>query len=270
MTSRALLRLALACAAASALVVAAASIGWAIAGRNGVTVGGVVALAVLFVLGLKIVLTRMTALAAEQRALVDVRPLVGNLPLPLGGWAIDPIVAERLVREVVVRQPAFVLEFGAGASTVLLAATLREIGRGKLCSVEHEERFAEVTRTLLRSFGLSEWADVVVAPLTTHQLESGEWPWYDLAFESQIDQKVEFLFVDGPPAEVARRARYPAVPVMRMHLAEGCVVFLDDGKRPDERWIAHTWRAELGGSAEFVESPKGAWIIRTSGGGPAG
>lgn len=261
MTRRALLQLAMVCVAASALVVAGASIGWAVAGTNGTAGGGGVALAVIYALGLKIVMSRMTVLVAEQRATVDLRPLVGPLPLPLGGWAIDPVVAERLVREVMVRQPEFALEFGAGASTILIAATLRQLRHGKLLSVEHEERFADVTRTQLRSFGLSEWADVVVAPLTAQATDSGEWSWYDRSFEARIGQPVEFLFVDGPPA-VTSRARYPALPVMKKHLAADCVVLLDDGKRPDERWIARAWEAELRGSAEFVESSKGAWIIR--------
>jgi hypothetical protein len=86
---------------------------------------------------------RVASLAAEQGAFVNARPLSGRLPLALGGWAVDPVAAERLTREVMLRQPDLAVELGCGSSTVPLAVVLKEIGRGRLLSVEHDERFVE-------------------------------------------------------------------------------------------------------------------------------
>jgi predicted O-methyltransferase YrrM len=255
-------RLFLAWCGALALVVGGAVVGGTIAGGDGLVVGGVAALATLLVVSVKLIVTRITALAAEQEAFVNVRPLSGRLPLALGGWAVDPVVAERLTREVMLRQPDFAVELGCGSSTVLLAAVLREVGRGRLLSVEHDERFVELVERQLAASGLSDRVQIVLAPLRPRRLEAGEWPWYEQRFEDALNGPVDFLFVDGPPGAVATRARYPAVPVLKPRLAEDYVVMLDDGKREDERWIAERWAHELGGFAEFVRSDKGAWIIR--------
>jgi hypothetical protein len=67
--------------------------GRAIAGGDGLAVGGVAALAALPVACVKLIAMRTTAPAAEQEAFVNVRSLTGRLPLALGGWAVDPVVA---------------------------------------------------------------------------------------------------------------------------------------------------------------------------------
>jgi predicted O-methyltransferase YrrM len=175
-------RLFLACCGASALVVGGAVVGWATAGRDGLVVGGVATLAALLVVSIKLIAMRLTALAAEQEAFVNVRPLSGRLPLALGGWAVDPVVAERLTREVMLRQPDFTVEFGCGSSTVLLAAVLKEIGHGRLLSVEHDKRFVELVERQLAVAGLSEWVRIVLAPLTARRLEAGVWNLYEQGF----------------------------------------------------------------------------------------
>lgn len=240
-------------------------VGQAIAGRDALAVGGVAALAALLVVSVKLIVTRISSLAVEQEAFVNLRPLSGRVPLALGGWSVDPVVAECLTHEVMLRQPEFVVELGSGSSTVLLAAALREIGRGRLLSVEHDERFVELVERQLELTHLSNWVQIVLAPLTPRRLEGREWKWYEQRFEDALNGAVDFLFVDGPPGAVVRRARYPAVPVLKRHLAQDFVVILDDGKRKDERWIAERWAHELGGFAEFVRSDKGAWIIRPMG-----
>ena len=57
--------------------------------------------------------------ARQLSALVAVRPLAGELPLALGGWAIDPLFADLLVQAMVQQRPHVVVECGSGSSTVL-------------------------------------------------------------------------------------------------------------------------------------------------------
>lgn len=211
---------------------------------------------------------RLRATRADLRALVNVRPLTGQLPLSLGGWAADPVLADRAVRLIVERQPLQVLECGSGWSTVLAACCLRELGEGRVVSLEHLEPFAAGTRNLLERYGVSDWAEVVYAPIADVRVEDRTWPWYAVEPRDIVDGPVDLLLVDGPPGNLAPRSRYPAVPLFADLLAETWAVLLDDGHRDDEAWIAERWGQQLGVKPELDRAGEGIFVFTSPAGVP--
>lgn len=213
-----------------------------------------------------IVLDRLRRVEGDIRALVNLRPLCGTWPVSFEDPAIDPHLAELAARLVASERPRLILECGSGSSTVILAACLRELGSGRLVSLEHDAGYAERTRAWLRLVGLEDWASVVTAPLQQRQVGETTMLWYGPGYEDELHEGVDLLLVDGPPRRVAKLARYPAVPLLRAHLSPSCVVLADDGDRRESRRMAQDWAVMLGGSAEYCWTRKGAWLLRPAGG----
>lgn len=208
-------------------------------------------------------LARVDHAEAEVKAIVNIRSITGPIPLQMGGWAMHAVLGETIAREIALNQPRLVLECGSGSSTAFIASCLSKFcPGGRVVSLDHESGYAERTRRLLHQVGVAEWAEVVVAPLQTHQINGQEGTWYGFEPATLGEQRIDLLLVDGPPGNQAQLARYPAVPILRPHLAENVVVILDDGNRPDEQEIARLWANELDGSLERVKSHKGVWVIR--------
>lgn len=179
---------------------------------------------------------------------------VERLPL-LGGWAIDPTTALLLFDEMQTVRPECVLECGSGSSTVWIAEMLRQLGGGRLVSIEHDEHYVTVVREMVRDAGLSDWADIRHAPLVEAPNGLSGVRWYDPAAIADIDS-VQILLIDGPPAKTGHQARYPALPVLSSKLAPGARVVLDDARRSEERRTVDRWRDEglVGPDARGVQS----------------
>lgn len=201
----------------------------------------------------------------ELRAMVNVRPLVDDdMLLQYGGWAMDAHLAETIMRLLLQKRPQLVVECGSGSSTLLVASCLKKLGGNRqVISLDHEAKYADITRGLLRQHGLDEWAEVITAPLKSWQLNGKELPWYGLDLNALPDHAIDLLIVDGPPGWDDPTARYPTVPVLRQHLSDECTIVLDDGDRPGEREAAHRWAEELGSELEYAGGPKGTWILRS-------
>lgn len=169
--------------------------------------------------------------------------LPDSLP-PTRGWAASPDLLLALARHARDQQPRIVLECSSGVSTLVLARCMQQNGGGKVISLEHDAGYAERTRELLRRHGLSDWAEVLHAPLRSHVLHGEHWPWYDLTGLA-LSGPIDMLVVDGPPQAVRRMARYPAGPLLLPRLAPDGWVFLDDAGRTDEQAMLARWRLEF-------------------------
>ena len=55
--------------------------------------------------------------------------------------------------------------------------------------------------------------------------------------------------------------RYPALPLLHLHLAEHALILLDDTNRPDERLIAQRWLAEIPGLQQDERFADSEFII---------
>ena len=76
-------------------------------------------------------------------------------------------------------------------------------------------------------------------------MDGETWPWYDTS--RLPDGPIDLLFVDGPPGETRKLARYPAAILLQDRLASNATVILDDTAREDEAEVLKRWRDQLDG-----------------------
>lgn len=200
----------------------------------------------------------------QLEALISLQStLKPNLPLPsMRDWAASPDLLKKITELILTGKPTLVIEASSGVSTLVSAYCLRQLGRGKVISLEHEPKYAAITRGFIEFHGLQEFATVVDAPLREYRIKGKTWLWYDTdAFAA--DQSFDLFVIDGPPSVIQPLARYPALPLMHDRLGENAVIVLDDGGREDEKNIIALWSEEFPDlSSEFADLEKGAFIIR--------
>ncbi|MFD6097650.1 class I SAM-dependent methyltransferase [Nocardiopsis flavescens] len=193
---------------------------------------------------------------------------------PLRGWAASPDVLRVLVRHIERLRPETVVECGSGASSVWLGYALRRAGRGRLVALEHDARYAELSRALVASHGLDDIVEVRHAPFTpigtdTVSVDGEERTtadrWYDRAALAGL-AGVGLVFVDGPPQATGLQVRHPALPLLLPHCTEDAVFVLDDADRPEERAVGDRW---LAAHPEFhrteEQAEKGAHVFGRKG-----
>jgi len=159
----------------------------------------------------------------------------GYLPWTTGSMRPAGLVA--VCNEIVRGARTQIVECGSGVSTVLLARLLRERRAGGLVALEHDPHWAGVVQDQLQRESLDTIARVLHAPL------DGEPPWYTLAGLHDVQDAVDLLIVDGPPAFDPGHGtrREPALPRFDERLVDGATVILDDIVRPGERQVIASW-----------------------------
>ncbi|MGB5832308.1 MAG: class I SAM-dependent methyltransferase [Thiohalocapsa sp.] len=178
-------------------------------------------------------------------------------------WAASPDMLALMIYQTQKHFPKQIVECSSGYSTVVLAACLRNLGNGHLWSLEHERHYAEETRALLGVHGLTKWATVVDSPLIPYELTDWQGKWYDVSALTK-PLAIDLLAIDGPPDELGRLARYPALPALYNRLAPKGIVLLDDSNRVSERESLARWLLEFP-SLELVPQPtceKGCVVLQ--------
>jgi predicted O-methyltransferase YrrM len=164
-------------------------------------------------------------------------------PFPHQGFEVPGEMAAFLYHLIRRHRPKLILELGSGSSTVLLAASARANGVGRVISIEHDPGYRDRTAQFLRQTELSDRVDLVEAPLVEQRFGEHTLQWYDLApLLRTLSEKIDFLFVDGPPGKTQPLSRYPALPVLRPHLSAQAQILVDDGRRDDEARMVELWR----------------------------
>ena len=180
------------------------------------------------------------------------------------GWAASPDFLMELARHALAEKPRVVVECSSGASTLILAKCMQKNGAGKVYSLEHDPKYAQETRAQLERHGLSDYADVLYAPLNSFAAGQDTWQWYVHDVLPPLGE-IDMIAIDGPPKDTGKLARYPAGPALFPRLAPFGAVFLDDSKREDERAILKRWKEEF---PQLVEShrdcEKGCAVLRLS------
>lgn len=204
----------------------------------------------------------LTSLTASIQPRAPLPPVIHN------SWAITPELALVLVREILARRPGLVVECGSGASTLICGYALEKAWGGeggRLISLEHDPRYWEETCRAIAVHDLARVVEVVSAPLVEWSIGGQTWRWYDLERVRNLDRPIDLLFVDGPPGHVQPRSRYPAVPLLREHLAPDAVIILDDVNRDDEQAVLAMWLRELPGAhCERLPLSRPAALLRLS------
>src|SRR5690606_29451001 len=108
-----------------------------------------------------------------RRALTERLDLPADALAGLGGWRADAGLPRLLTDHIERRKPETVVEFGSGASTLVIARALeRFVGAAaSFISFEHDDEFSRRTRERLAEHGCR--ADLRVAPLVP---APGGWP----------------------------------------------------------------------------------------------
>jgi len=170
----------------------------------------------------------------EKHALLDRLDLPRDALPSLGSWKADTGLLTLIADHILTHRPKLVVEFGAGASTLVLARALEMAGGGRLISFDQHQLFVDATSIWLADYGLC--ADLRAVPLRA----SRDWPglWYD---HGPLPHDIDLMLIDGPPWTIHPLTRGGAETLFD-HISPGGTVMLDDGARPGERYIARRWR----------------------------
>ena len=159
-----------------------------------------------------------------------------------GGWAASVDILAEMIRLIDARRPELVVELGSGLSTVVIASKLRQIGSGRLVSIDHDSEYAALTQAYLRANQVEDVVDLRLAPLVRDPVHAPEVPWYDTGQLSDL-RRVDMLIVDGPPMPpVHPLVRAPSLPYFRSRLRGAWCVLLDDADRPGKQEILANWQ----------------------------
>jgi Methyltransferase domain len=162
--------------------------------------------------------------------LKDKHRLLDRLDLPydalpyLGSWKADVGLLALLVDHIFAHKPKLVVEFGAGASTLVLARALKKAGGGRLISFDQHADFIDATRGWLADYGLT--ADLHAVALRP---SPGGWPglWYD---HGPLPDGIDLMVVDGPNWSIHPFTRGAAASLFG-HISPGGTIMLDDAAR---------------------------------------
>ncbi len=172
-----------------------------------------------------------------KRALLDRLQLPHDALPNLGSWKADTGLLTLVADHILASKPKVVVEFGTGASTLIIARALQMAGGGTFISFEQHPEFVRANREWLAEHGLE--ADLRAVPLRP---SPNGWAglWYD---HGPLPASIDFLLIDGPPWTVHPFTRGAASSLFEQ-IAPGGTIMLDDAARPGERLVARRWRKE--------------------------
>ena len=181
----------------------------------------------------------MTALNYSEALLARVIPpeIEAELP-PDGDFAtISPDFGRALVRLIRALRPKSILEFGAGASSLLVAMALQDNGVGRLTTVEHAPRYSASTWARVQQVRGVD-AELIAAPLVLRLSARGLLYQYQMASRLKARAPYDFVIVDAPPGVCGRDTTlYQALP----YLSKGATIILDDAARVQEGTVVNRW-----------------------------
>lgn len=183
-------------------------------------------------------------------------------PLPVTeNWSAAHDFLTLISKHCLENKPQVIVECSSGTSSLVLSRCCQLNRLGHVYSLENGETFAGQTNKQLAEFSLTEFCDVIHAPLQDVPLNEKSFQWYDLAELPEVT--IDMLVIDGPPGFLQEHSRYPALPLLSEKLAEHCVIFLDDAARDDELALIKYWLQDYPEfSYEYIANERGCSILR--------
>ena len=172
---------------------------------------------------------------AEKDRLLERLDLAHDALPHLGSWKADTGFLHLIVDTIERDRPSHVVEFGCGASSLVIAAALKQAGCPPHLSFDQHEDFVIKTGEWLASHGLE--ADIRHAPLGP---PAKGWPglFYNM---DHVEPGIDLMIIDGPHWTLHPMTR-GAADQLFPKLADTATILLDDASRPGERLVARKWR----------------------------
>lgn len=183
-------------------------------------------------------------------------------PLPsFRGWSISPDFANIIIQKILEKKPGNILECGSGVSSLIISYLIKDKNWGNLVSFEHDKEFAVRTKELLKSHDVSGKTIIHAMDLIDYNLENNHWKWYDTSVLNQ-DMKFDLIIIDGPPAYIHPKSRYPSLFLLDKHLNIGGIILLDDCLRENDNNIVKQWMKNFSNySSEWFNTEKGTYQL---------
>jgi hypothetical protein len=165
-------------------------------------------------------------------------------------------------------KPKVVVEFGSGASTIVIADALRQNDIGKLISIEHSENYGNQTLSELQQNNLQDCVEVRIGELEAwsgKHLNNTDTPplWYPVSLLNDIEN-IDLLWIDGPPGNTCLYSRYPALPALSIKLSDNIEIWMDDTVRQEEKDICESWATEYDFNLKYYSLEKGLGVLSLS------
>lgn len=166
---------------------------------------------------------------------------------PLGEWSMTQAAIDFLLSKVEQMRPHAILEFGAGASTLALACTMRRLhGASKtphIFTVDQSPEYVQQIESRLRFHGLHEGVRFMTAPLISQVIQSVQTDCYRLHDRALHEffgtTRPDLIIVDGPAADYG--GRFGTIPLVSNFLSDHAWIYMDDALRDSELSIANWW-----------------------------
>lgn len=164
----------------------------------------------------------------------------------VGGWSVQYQVIASIVDHLLnLPKPRLtVVEVGSGISTSWLGLALEQIGNSRLVSLEHDYVYAQQVQNQLKRYALEEVVELVLADLVPTKINGTQYSWYSAdKFKPALDlnDKIDLVFVDGPPGHIGHMSRYPAFEILSQYMHAGTRIILDDTDRAEEKEVVSKW-----------------------------
>ncbi|WP_303925018.1 class I SAM-dependent methyltransferase, partial [Draconibacterium sediminis] len=179
-------------------------------------------------------------------------------------WAVLPDFIYNLLELIKENKPATIVECGSGLSTLVGGYLAKNKIIKQFISVEHDKQFHEATLADLKEYGLEKYVTLVHTPLKSIYIDGEEWLWYDTdIIETKINE-IDILLVDGPPGQLQKNSRYPAIPLLKKYFNNNTRIILDDSHRSDEQEIINKWLVESPNlKLNQLETTKGMAVLNS-------
>ncbi|MBS1817573.1 MAG: class I SAM-dependent methyltransferase [Acidobacteria bacterium] len=175
-------------------------------------------------------------------------------------WAVHLDTARVLAALMRKVQPASVLEFGAGRSSLVLARVLTQYGGGRLTSIEHQVKYAAPSWERIRGLATVD-AVLKEAPVRLSASKHGLlYQYAGIASTLAARGPFDFVFIDAPPGQLGRDATLFQCASM---LHGGAVIVLDDATRPAEQTAIRRWQRALPlDLVSLIDNTRGTAVLR--------